>query len=91
MWKATGHDLSFDEVKLNYRALIRTTEVALGKVRDELNHQLNVTYAIPSNPGDIHFASERIALLAEQLQVAAETYHALKEGLDRHTVTIVGK
>ncbi len=89
----TQHDLSYDQTKLDYQALVRTADIAFAHTRNELDRCLHRTHDIPVegqtyNP---YHEGGRIYELAEQLSVVAETAHTLHEGLTRSQLEIVNK
>ncbi len=85
----TQHDLSCDQTKLDYQALVRTADIAFAHTRNELERCLHRTHDIPEhNP---YREGGRIYELAEQLSIVAETAHTLREGLTRSQLEIVNK
>ena len=86
----TQHDLSYNSTKLDYMALLRTSQIAFTHTRNELDRYLHQTYELkPALSYD--YLAGLIAQEAEQLVVAAETMHTLKEGLNREELEIVNK
>lgn len=84
------HDLSFDEVKLDYKALLDTATLAVRYSREELNRHIHKMYdqslaGEPSTGVD----AERIEETASHLAQAIRTRHALWHGQTRTNVIIV--
>ena len=88
--KHTEHDLSYNSTKLDYQALLRTARIAFAHTRNELNRHLHQTHEFNPIPDYAHLA-RLINEEAEQLVIAAETMHTLKEGLTREELEIVNK
>jgi hypothetical protein len=89
----TKNDLSFDEVKLDYKALITTAQVAVGRCIQEIErHKSEVHDALWKRDNTrLHLCAERLAEQAKLLSVCANTLAALNEGVTRSVVTIVNK
>ena len=93
----TQHDLSHNEVKLDYQALVKTAEIAVGRAKQELNrYSGKIDEAIGAYDKMFDGVSLRLnaqLLLneAEYLCIACETLSALKGGLDREDVIIINK
>lgn len=86
----TKHDLSYNEVKLDYQALIATAKIAVGGCMEEVGTQLADMRDLEPR-FQISLSAEWLVRAANQLSIAAETLHALEEGLNRSKVTIVNK
>ncbi len=89
----TKHDLSYDETKLDYQALVRTADIAFVHTRNEIERLLHRTHDIPTEGQPVinSHVCGRINDLAEQLAVSAETAHTLHEGLTRHRLKVINK
>ncbi len=88
MFEHTKHDLSADEVTLNYEALKETAGIALSQVREEIHRHLEIMYHVPLDASAMHHAADRLAVLGKQLAIASETYPALVEGESRSKVKV---
>ena len=86
----TKNDLSFDEVKLDYQAMLSVSKIACGHCLEEISRHLG-DMRIPSGKFIPWLSAQWLAREAGQLVIAAETMHTLQEGLGRSTVTIVNK
>lgn len=90
----TKNDLSFDEVKLDYKALITTAQVAIHGCIEEISRYERTIrdYGLYHNDNTkLHMDSKRLADEANLLAICADTLAALKEGEKREIVTIVNK
>ena len=87
--QVTKHDLSYDEVKLDYQALLRTSVIAFARTRNEIERLVNHTHSLTEK----NFSSTARCIYdeAEKLVVAAETWHALEEGLTRRHLEVINK
>ena len=86
----TQNDLSYDEAKLDYQALLATSRIAVGHCTEEIYKHLSNLRAIPPNKPRPSSA-EWLLREANQLAVAAETMYTLEEGLQRSNIIIVNK
>ena len=89
----TKHDLSYDEVKLDYEALIRTAEVAVGRTLENVNRyssEVRTAWDVKDWIG-LSLSCERLEREAKWMNVAGETLSTLKNGLTRYNVIIVNK
>ena len=105
MMDSTKHDLSYDEVKLDYDALVKTAGTAYGlslsKVESIIGelHQIEFDWLTGKNKNDYdkthsanthrHCAAYRLKKATENLSVAAETYSALLDGEVRNTKELI--
>lgn len=91
MNKFTKHDLSSNEVKLDYNSLFKTAGFAYGALLQELRRYIDDLGCIPQKESSAHYylTAEYIADTATKLAIAVDTYYALKEGLDREQKEIV--
>ena len=90
----TQHDLSSNEVKLDYQALIKTAEIAVGKAKQEVyRHHSKIDEAcFPKFDGvALKLNAQWLLDEAKYLCIACETLSALKGGLDREDVIIINK
>ena len=86
----TKSDLSYDEVKLDYEALLRTSWVAVGGCVDRIRDHLNTITAIPrKSMTSISLHGYWLKQAAERLAVACETVAALEEGKTRNNKILV--
>ncbi len=90
MFENTKHDLSFDTVVLDYDALIQTARIAFAHSRDQVGRHMRDTYDMNPNM-NYTSASQSILRQARHMVTAAETLHALQEGLTRSQLEIVNK
>lgn len=87
----TKNDLSADEVKLDYEALLKTSATA---VRESLDRVVEYTGKIreslrESKMTSVHLRAEWLRNHANDLAIAADTYAALAEGRSRtHKILI---
>jgi len=86
----TKNDLSYNEAKLDYRALLDTATIAFAHTRNEIERLVHRTHDL--NP-HTNYASVARQLLdeAKRMAVAAETMHTLQEGLTRENILIINK
>lgn len=88
--KKTQNDLSFNKTELDYLALLRTSEIAFAHTRNELDKYLHQTHDITPRLA-YDFLARLILGEAEELVIAAETMHTLREGLSREELLVVNK
>jgi hypothetical protein len=91
--QATKHDLSANEVRLDYAALVTTAEIAVGKSKSEISHYV---IKITNNWSEKEFGSMKLNAgylkeEAERLEIACETLATLKCGETRKNIIIVNK
>ena len=86
------HDLNAGEVKISYPELIKTAEIAVGLARTECERALNdlQTQSFKGCTANMRHAAERLQQAAENVFVAANTLHYLREGMTRDKLTVVG-
>ena len=89
MNSTTKNDLSAGIVKLDYQALLETATIAYVMVRDQLARQLNETYDFQKSGAGVYGNAESIMKLGKDLAIAADTYIALKHGLEREEKVII--
>lgn len=85
------HDLSSDQVKLDYHALRLTAEIAYRESRDRIAHYLDALHwrdCRGEHIGRTHDARS-LAGTARDLAIAAETYSTLVEGETRSIKILV--
>mgnify|MGYP003396099545 CR=1 FL=1 len=90
---ATKNDLSHNEVKLDYQALLATANTAVTYLSEDIkatldtifNDRMNKKYTI------LGIKAERIKQASERFQIACETLSALQGGLTRESIIIVNK
>lgn len=90
----TKHDLSFDKTKLDFDALMRTASIAYSNSRCEVERllsELQNTFPEGYKSAKFPLDGERLAKAAEQLAVAASTYHTLVNAMDRNEIEIINK
>ncbi len=86
----TKHDLSFNQVKLDYQALLRTSIIAFAHTRNEIARLTHDTYSL--KPAlSLHHTARLIAEEADKMVVAAETMDTLEEGLTREELEVINK
>lgn len=83
------HDLSFNHVKLDYKALHDTAVIAFIQVRNELSRKLEETYYYDFNVS--YLRTETIESLASQLNTVTETLCAIKGMQEREELEIINK
>ncbi len=87
----TKNDLSFDEVKLDIEALIRTSAFAVRELRDRVNKQ-NSRLRDDCEKSDItgiHLTAKWLLDYAKELAVAADCYAALLGCRERSQITFI--
>jgi hypothetical protein len=89
----TKNDLSFNQVKIDYAAMLDTASIAIG----------GQIWAIERNFGDfrnatekgdltlIHLSAQRLAEEAGKMAIVADMYAALKGGMEREEIEIINK
>jgi hypothetical protein len=89
----TKHDLSADEVQLDYMVMREVAIIAMRQCRDQLERCLNETYDLHPQFGNTSRCSnaERMEELSTAYKKAVVTFYALDDGLTRSIVTIVNK
>ena len=86
----TKNDLCFDEAKVDYQAMLATSQIAYHHCIQAISKHL-------ADMGDItprfrpSLSAEWLAREAGHLVIVAETMCTLKEGLSREKVTVVNK
>ena len=88
--QATKNDLSYNQTKLDYQALLDTAEIAFANTREELNKNLHSLYEHPLK-GCFYLTTSRVETLAKQLNTVAETLYTLRGGLTREELEVVNK
>lgn len=85
------HDLSYNEVKLDYEALIAVATSAAFRCKQEVEDRIGTLQNEMFERKYSHAASTATYLMdaANALARALETLYVLKEGVDRDIVTIV--
>jgi hypothetical protein len=93
MMMKTKNDLSFDEAKLDYRALIRTAEIAVSVLEQKIRQRLDKVRDSYSNRDitSLYLEAEWLSEDAERLSLCCETLSTLWGGVDRSNITIVNK
>ena len=86
----TQNDLSCNQTKLDYLAMVKTSRVAFAHIRNELDRYLHQTHEIKPQLG-LDFLAKLIKEEANELVIAAETMHTLEGGLSREELEIVNK
>lgn len=90
---ATKNDLSSNEAKLDYSALVKTAEIAvsscLAKVNDYAN-KIHYDWIAKSFAG-VHLNASWLREEAERLEITCETLATLKRGETREHILIVNK
>ena len=98
--KVTNHDLSYNSTKLDYQALLDTARIAYHNSVENVSRGLNrlrdydfkaITDKTNSSNIGIKSEAEFLASIANQLQIVAETYVTLKEGLKREELEVINK
>lgn len=87
----TKHDLSADEVAIDYQALIETAAYAFIELREKLNRELHIMFTIGVTTHNLACSANAILEVSKKLAIAAETYHALVEGKSREKFAITNK
>ena len=88
--QVTKNDLSYDQTKLDYQAMLTTAEVAFAGLRENIRHHLDKLSEYPLT-GCFYLTTGYIASDAKYLNIIAETLHTLREGLTRHELEVVNK
>lgn len=91
MNRHTQCDLSFNEVKLDYSAMMRVSIIALSEMIDEANKTLSDMRTYPIDATRLHMSGEDMAIIGEKLAVISDVVAALEEGKTRENVIIVNK
>lgn len=91
--QATKNDLSYNEAKLDYTAMIKTAEIAVGKSRSAV---INYADKICNDWSNKHFTGVYLNATwlreeAERLEIACEMLATLKGGETRENIIIVNK
>lgn len=86
----TKNDLSYNQTKLDYLALLKTARIAFAHTRNDLDRYLGQTHAFNPTPNYASLAG-RIKQEADELVIAAETMHTLEEGLSREELEVINK
>ena len=89
----TKNDLSANETKLDFQALVKTAAIATRELRNEI-HRLDGGLGDALMKGDItgiHLKSQWLSEAAESLAITADTYSALLGAKDREELSIVNK
>ncbi len=87
----TQNELSGNLVGLDYRALLKTAQFAYRELRESIHRTMRETYidgARGDNVGQYHLA-KRIADLAADFAIVADTLSALVAGCERATKRLV--
>ncbi len=82
----TEHDLSADIVQIDYKALIAVAQYALYTATSAIIAQaseIQDNAVIPSSGINTYLTARQLQHTARSLTVAAETVHALVEGITR--------
>jgi uncharacterized linocin/CFP29 family protein len=88
--QVTKMDLSGDEVKLDYQALLSVSEIAFAQAREAISRELNKLQQYPLE-GCYYLNAEYLERYAKQLHIASETMYTLQKGLTRQECKIVNK
>ena len=90
---ATKNDLSHNEVKLDYQALLATANTAVTYLYEDIKSELNAIFDNRMNKEYtiLGLKAERIKQASERFQIACETLSALQGGLTRDNIIIVNK
>lgn len=86
----TKHELSFNSVKLDYDALLKTAQIAFANTRTRVEEHLKRLQE-HSRTSCYYLDAQWLERAASQLTIAAETMYTLEHGLERREVTIVNK
>ena len=86
----TMNDLSFDQTKLDYQAMLTTAEVAHSRCLGEIYRDYQELTRFPLT-GCFYLSAQRLAVEAKYLVTISETLHTLREGLTRHELEVVNK
>lgn len=86
----TKNDLSYDQTKLDYQAMLTTAQIAFSHTREEINRHIHNTYNIS---GKVNYSLEAkwIKEEADKLAIIAETMDTLQGGLTRSQIEVVNK
>lgn len=77
-----AHDLSHSEVELDYGLLLKTAMIAVRRSLWDCEQYISrIQYELDTNK--IHNDCRNLAESAEDLRIASDTYHAIKEGESR--------
>lgn len=85
------HDLSYDEVQLDYELLLETAKIAAVHTWEKISQLVRETSEITADTSRRQANSRQIRTLSLQLLTASETWRALKKGLTRSQVIIGNK
>lgn len=91
--QATKNDLSHNEAKLDYSALIKTAEIAVGKSRTAIVNYANEISNewINKKFTGVYLNAIWLREEAQRLEIACETLATLKGGETRKNIVIVNK
>lgn len=91
--ESTKHDLSYDEVKLDYEALVKTAEIAVGRTLNNINKYLGKIRSAWDEKDwtGLYLNCGWLEQEAKRMNIAGETLSALKGGLTRRSVIIMNK
>ena len=87
----TQNELSGSLVRLDYRAMLKTAQFAYRELRNSIHQAMRETYLDDSRQDDMgrYHLAKRIADLAADFAIAADTLSALYAGCDRPTKEFV--
>lgn len=91
--QATKNDLSHNEAKLDYAALVKTAEIAVGKCKADIaDYVFKITddWSKKDFTG-VYLKATWLREEAERLEIACETLATLKGGETRENIIIVNK
>lgn len=89
-----SHDLSYDEVILDYKLLIDVASIAVKRSANECDRSMGEYHSPHSkeyidNVKDCKYAARQLCEAARDLSKSTETLHTLLEGLDRHKKSFI--
>ena len=88
--QVTKNDLSYDQTRLDYQALLTTAEFAFAHGKDTLHRYLQELDRYPLT-GCFYLTTDYMASEITYLNIVAETLYTLREGLTRHELEVVNK
>ncbi len=89
----TKNDLSYNETKLDYQAMLKTAAIATRELREQVN-RLNSQLCddlLHNEVTGIHLKSQWLAEYAQSLAITADTYSALLGAKERENISIINK
>jgi hypothetical protein len=91
--QATKNDLSANEAKLDYVALVKTAEIAVGHSLEQVSYYLNEIRKdrLGNYVTGLHCDANNMKNEAVMLEIACETLATLRGGETRENIVIVNK